>query len=118
MSPASLPRPLRLALYAGAVIVLLWLTLSPSDDLPRVHLWDKAEHAAAWMVLTGLGLILSPRRPRAIAAFAIVFGALIEVLQGVLPVGRDADVRDLLADCVGVSVALLAYLVVRRVRRP
>lgn len=114
MSPASLPRPLRLALYAGAVAVLLWLTLSPSDDLPSVSLWDKAEHAIAWAVLTGLGLLLSPRRPRAIAGFAIAFGALVEVLQGLLPVGRDADIRDLLADSVGVAAVILVYLLVRR----
>lgn len=113
MSPANLPRPLRLALYAGAAAVLLALTLAPSKDLPSVNLWDKAEHAVAWMVLTGLGLILSPRRPRAIAGFALAFGALVEILQGLLPIGRDADILDLLADSVGVSAALLVYLLVR-----
>ena len=117
MSLASLPRPLRLALYVGAAAVLLALTLAPSEDLPSVNLWDKAEHAVAWMVLTGLGLVLSPRRPRAIAGFALAFGALVEILQGLLPIGRDADIRDLLADSVGIGAALLVYLLVRGARR-
>ena len=56
MSLASLPRPLRLALYAGAAAVLLALTLAPSEDLPSVNLWDKAEHALAWMVPGELAL--------------------------------------------------------------
>lgn len=114
MSPARLPRPLRLALYAGAVAVLMWLTLTPSDELPQVSLWDKAEHALAWLVLTGLGLALSPRRPRAIVGFALVFGVLIEILQAILPIGRDADWHDALADSVGVAAAFGLYLAARR----
>src|SRR5258707_15621354 len=95
-SPAEmlsrLPRPLRLALYAGAVLVLLYLTLAPTRDVPGVGLvWDKAEHAGAWAVLTLLGMLLSTRRRWAILGFAFVFGAVIEVLQATLPLGRDGD---------------------------
>lgn len=118
MSPASLPRPLRLALYAGAVAVLLWLTLTPSDELPQVSLWDKAEHALAWLVLTGLGLALSPRRPRAIVGFALAFGVLVEILQAILPIGRDADWHDVVADTIGASLAFGLYLLARRLARP
>lgn len=112
-----LPAALRLAAYAAAVAVLLYLTLAPSHDLPQVNVWDKAEHATAWLVLAGLGLILFPRRPVAIAAFSLGMGALVEVLQGVLPFGRDADIHDFLGDTVGVAAALAAYALIRRWRR-
>lgn len=107
----------RLGLYALAVAVLLYLCLAPVRDLPAVSLWDKAEHAAAWLVLAGVGLLFWPGRPRAIVAFALALGLLVEVLQGVLPVGRDADWRDWAADSVGVAAALLLFEAARRRRR-
>ncbi len=112
--PARLPRPLRLTAYAAATVVLLYLCLAPSRDLPPEALWDKAEHAIAWFVLTSLGLILSPRRPRAIVAFTIGLGAAVEVLQAALPFGRDGDWRDLAADTVGIVLAYAVWLVWRR----
>lgn len=117
MFPAILPRPLRLSLYAAAVGVLLWLTLAPTDELPRVSLWDKAEHAIAWFVLTALGLTLSPRRPRAIVGFALVLGVLVEVLQAMLPLGRDSDWHDAAADTVGAFAALGLYALALRFAR-
>lgn len=113
-----LPRPIRLALYAGAVAVLLYLCLAPSKDLPEVSLWDKAEHAIAWLVLTGSGLLLFPRRPRTIALFAWLLGGLVEVLQGTLPVGRDADWKDWLADSIGVAAALALWIIADRLIVP
>jgi VanZ family protein len=117
MLPANLPRPLRLTAYAAAVGVLLWLTLSPASGLPSVTLWDKAEHAIAWFVLAALGLVLSPRRPRAIVVFALFLGVLVEVLQAILPVGRDADWHDAVADSVGVFAALGLYALGLRLAR-
>src|SRR3546814_20150509 len=93
MHPSRLPRPVRLALYALAVAILLYLCLAPSEDLPSVEASDRFEHSAAWFVLTATGLILAPRRPRAIVAFAAALGVVVEVLQGLMPLGRPADVQ-------------------------
>jgi len=109
-----LPAPARLALLGSAAAVLLWLCLAPSRDLPRVNLWDKAEHAGAWAVLAGLGVALFPRRPGRIAGFALALGAAVEVLQGLLPFGRDADWRDLVGDAAGIAFALLVAALARR----
>jgi VanZ family protein len=119
MSPFELlrrqSRPLRLAVYALACAILLYLTLAPGKDVPGVGLvWDKAEHAISWAVLTGAGLLLSTKRRWAIGIFAFVFGAAIEVLQATLPFGRDGDVLDLTADTVGIAVAYAVWLVWRR----
>ncbi|HEX4711987.1 hypothetical protein [Phenylobacterium sp.] len=109
MVPSRLPRPLRLALYALATAILLYLCLAPSQDLPKVTLWDKEEHAVAWLVLTATGLILSPRRPRAIAFYAFGVGVFVELAQWAMGFGRDADWHDVAADCVGIVVAFLVY---------
>jgi len=115
MLSARLPRPLRLALYAGAVGVVLFLCLAPSQDVPGEGLvWDKAEHSVTWAILTFLGLALSSHRPRAIALFALALGGAIEVLQATMGFGRDGDWRDFAADAIGVAAALGLYAGLRR----
>ena len=111
----TLPRPLRLALYAMACLILIYMTLAPGKDVPGEGIvWDKAEHALSWAVLTGAGLLLSTRRRWAIGVFAFVFGAAIEVLQAVMPLGRDGDWRDLAADSVGIVAAYAVWFGMRR----
>lgn len=114
---ASLPRPLRLVLYAVATAILLAMCLVPQQDLPTAHFGDKIEHSIAWFVLTMTGLLLSHHRPRAIAAFAIGVGVAVELLQATLGFGRHGDWRDLVADALGVVVALALYAVIQRLRR-
>lgn len=118
MLPYRLPRPLRLALYALATATLLYLCLAPSRDLPKVNLWDKEEHAVAWLVLTATGLALSPWRPRAIGLYAFGVGVFVEVAQWAMGFGRDADWHDVAADCVGIVVAFVLYLPVLLWVRP
>ena len=57
--------------------------------------------AVPWVAL-GVGL----------AAYA----AVTEILQAVLPIERQGDVRDLVADLIGVAVGLLLSWVVTRFR--
>jgi VanZ family protein len=111
-----LPLALRFGLYGLATAILLYMCLAPSKALPNVHLWDKAEHAIAWAVLAGVGLILFPAQPAKIAMFTVSFGVLVEVLQAALPFGRNGDWQDWVADCVGVAAAFAVYAAVRRLR--
>jgi VanZ family protein len=115
-SPAELlsrlPRPLRVALFAVAALVLTYMALAPTRDVPGADLvWDKAEHASAWAVLTLLGLLLSTHRRWAILVFALAFGGAIEVLQSILPFGRDGEWGDFAADTVGVAAAYFLWRV-------
>jgi len=112
---ARLPRRTRLAVYGGACLVLIYMTLAPGKDVPGVGItWDKAEHALAWAILTGAGLLLSTKRRWAIGAFTFLFGAAIEVLQATMGWGRDGDWRDLVADSVGIAAAYLVWSLMRR----
>src|SRR6185295_2591232 len=80
MLPYRFPRPVRLALYALAVTILLVLCVLPTRDLPDPGTGDRFEHAAAWFVLTASGYLLAPNRRLAIPAFAVAYGVFIEVL--------------------------------------
>jgi VanZ family protein len=116
MAPHRWPLPLRLALYAIAVTILLYLTQAPGHDLPRVNIWDKAEHAGSWLALAGLGFVLFPGWPELVALFAFGFGGLVELLQWLLPFGRDPSLWDWAADSLGVGAALIVYGLVGRAR--
>lgn len=118
LAPWRLPLLVRAAGYGTAVAILLFLCLAPEHELPKVSVWDKAEHAYAWFVLAATGLALWPWRPGRIAGFAIALGGLVEVLQGVMDLGRDSDWRDWVADSIGVAAALLVWALVRRLAGP
>lgn len=96
--------------------VLLVICVVPQTELPDAGMGDKPEHAIAWFILTLLGHLLSPRRLLAIPAFALAFGALIEVLQATMGLGRHGEWRDLLVDAVGVAAASVTFLLWRRWR--
>jgi len=111
----NLPQRVRVGLYALACLILLYMTLAPGEDVPGSGLvWDKAEHAASWAVLTGVGLLLSTHRRWVIPVFAFIFGAVIEVLQGTMGLGRDGDWHDLAADSVGIAVACVVWRLMLR----
>ena len=108
------------ALWALAVLVL---TLMPASDVPRIG-WaerlavDKLVHAFLFGVqVILLALAFSGRpawrrraHPYLLALLAAVaFGALVEILQELMGLGRHADVLDLLADAAG-AVAGLTFL--------
>lgn len=117
MLPHRFPRPVRLGLYALAVAILLALCVWPTEDLPQTGAGDRIEHTIAWFVLTATGYVLAPNRTLAIPAFAILYGAFVEVLQGLAPTGRHSDLPDFIADVLGVALAVAAHLSVRRMAR-
>jgi VanZ family protein len=103
--PARFPRVLRWMLVAISLAVVFWLALSPVDDLPTVSMADKVQHALAFSTLTLAYGLMFPRR---LAAAMLGLGILIEVLQGVMPFGRDAEFADVIADAVGITAGFIA----------
>lgn len=91
------------ALFAGALIGILWLALSPDPGgLDWFDHADKLRHAAAFAVLWLLGH-RAGGRGWVLAAGLLVFGALIEGLQSLTP-DRVASLGDVAADAVGVAL--------------
>ena len=84
------------------------LSMLPVDELPTQSLviWDKAQHAIGFMLLSVAGLAAYPLRYRALTWGLIAFGAAIEIAQS-FTTWRQGDVWDLLADAVGITVIML-----------
>jgi VanZ family protein len=96
-----------------AIVVFITVsTLEPPRYVPNLHMWDKLEHATAFFGMTcWFGGLVRRKRYLWVAFSMVLFGAGIEVVQGLMRVGRTADVWDFAADSVGIAVALaLLYL--------
>jgi len=95
-------------LLAGAITVVCLL---PSSDLPSLHLWDKLEHTLAWVALAfWFGSVVVRRDILWVGIALVALGGAIELLQGWMALGRSADIYDLLADSVGISIGLLLVI--------
>ncbi len=105
--PARLPLGLRWAVVAAGIAVLFYLTLSPSDSLPSVALADKVQHALGFFVLTLVYGLMFPRRRGLVTAGVAALGVAVEVLQALMPFGRQAEFADLLADAAGIAAGLI-----------
>jgi VanZ family protein len=93
----------------GMVVYITISCLEPPHYVPNLHLWDKLEHALAFGGMTfWFGGVVRRGRYPVIAFLMLLFGGGIEIAQGAMGLGRDADIMDFVADSVGVSVALIA----------
>jgi VanZ family protein len=96
---------MRLGWYLAMVAVTV-LALLPIEHLqmPVFDWWDKAQHALAFVVLTGWALLLWPQAAMRVALSMLVYGAGLELAQWAVG-WRFAEWADLAADAVGVFVA-------------
>lgn len=99
-------------------VAIAILSLVPGRTLPDVHLSDKAEHAIAYMVLSGL-ICLWLGRERIIRGtiLAVGYGAVLEIAQALAGTGRTPSLLDgaanLLGACIGAALAWLALTIAR-----
>jgi VanZ family protein len=94
------------ALLVSTVVVA---SLLPSGTMPTppISAFDKVEHFVAYAVLAAWFAGLYPRsRYLRIALLLGLLGLVIEVLQQVMGLGREGDVRDLMADLAGIAAGL------------
>lgn len=101
-------------LVVGWVLIALavFASLAPSPALPATGVNDKIEHAFAYTVLALWFAGIYPRsRYLVIAAGLFFMGVAIEWLQGAMSVGRQSDLRDVVANSIGISIGLaLAFV--------
>ena len=115
------PRPLRLAVFALACLVVLWASVAPTTALPGVTLWDKWQHLIAYGGLTLLGAFAFPASLTRLAIGLFCGGVALEILQSVMGQGRQGDPADALANSLGIALGLLTTLAIRawvRVKSP
>lgn len=90
-------------------IAIAYGSLISSDDLPDVEVdyADKVIHAIAYGFLCFIWYLAiksyNIQRPLLVAiCIAVIYGILLEVLQGTLTEARVTDLHDILANCIGV----------------
>lgn len=115
MPPVILPalRHGRLWMTGGfsMLTVVAIVCLVPQEQLPEVDVSDKFEHLAAFAALGfWFGSIVVRRVLLPIAVALLAFGGLIELLQGAMALGRQADWLDVRADGIGVAIGVLLSL--------
>ena len=97
-----------------SAIAYLSLLREPSISLPYIIGIDKWIHAIMYLVLTLTLLWDSQQRPKLwwiVGVFSAIFGGFIEVLQEQFFYPRTGDWMDWLADCMGVIVAIIVWLI-------
>lgn len=111
--PAGL-RLRRLAFW-GALTVVVVMSLLPGALLPNVFsFWDKAQHALGFFGLTLLALWAYPKLPLPYVGLGLlVAGGAIELAQSATG-WRHGDWLDLLANAVGITAALGAGHLLKR----
>ncbi len=106
----------RLAFWA-CLLGVVALSLSPVQNLPPqvFNVWDKAQHAGGFAVLTLLGLWAYPHRVTALLVAMLALGVGIELAQAATG-WRYGDVADWVADAVGVAAAYTVWRLLQVVR--
>jgi VanZ family protein len=104
----------RLWLVTGWILIVLATVASivPAHELPRIGgVSDKLEHVVGYLVLAlwFAGIYPKARYPM-IGVGLLVMGIVIEGLQGAMKVGREADLRDVYANSLGIVCGLLLAL--------
>lgn len=116
---AGIPRP---ALLLHGIRALFWLTVIficvsaglPAAHAPHLFPWDKAEHFAAFFVLTSLAAAAYPRAPLVLVALWLsLLGCAIELAQALPVIHRDCDIGDWVADAAAIAAALLPMMLDR-----
>jgi hypothetical protein len=99
--------------FALLLGVSLAMFLTPGSDVPQDGPNDKLVHALIFVTLAVAGRWAGvPWRTLAIGLLA--YAGVTEILQAVLPIDRDGNALDFLADAAGVVVGLLLSLAAMR----
>lgn len=107
----------RVALGTCALLTAWGAFAPPGAPHPHLMPWDKAEHFCAFFALAACAVVAFPRTPIAWIAGALSgCGALIELIQALPFVRRDADVKDWIADTVAVG-AVVGVVIAGKLRR-
>ena len=93
------------------VVLAIVLSLVPGQKLPETHMGDKWEHSVGYALLTLWFTGLYPRTSYwKVAAGFLAMGISIEVAQGLMPYGRQMDIRDVGANTIGIVAGVLIAL--------
>jgi len=96
-------------LFFLSLTVIYLLSIAPAKSLPETN--DKLNHIAAFFYLSFLGKFLYKN----VFLFLglLFYGVFIELSQLFVP-GRSCEFYDVVADCIGITVGILAFSFLRK----
>lgn len=94
-------------LLLALVTYLMLIELPPKEG--GWPYWDKVQHAAVFVMLTSLALLIFPKWRRQSAIGLAMYGAVIEWMQGAWTVTRMPSTGDWLADVAGIAISMIVY---------
>ena len=116
-----MPKKVVFVLAVCYTLVLTVFSLVSIKSLPKLgsSFDDKIFHVFAYTILVLLWYFtlygLKTAKPILIAVcFSIIYGIIIEVLQGQLTTVRNFDILDILANCIGIAIGTLFILLKNR----
>ncbi|MDP3459409.1 MAG: VanZ family protein [Hyphomonas sp.] len=121
MNPALVPYPPAIRRAALVIALLLaagiaWLSLIPGGTVPAPHLSDKVRHFGAYATLAiPVAMWFGPGRLVAVLVLTL-YGAGLEVAQGLLSETREASFFDAVANALGASTGALLVWIIARTR--
>lgn len=100
-------------------IIMLIGCLTPHKDVPEelATFNDKGLHIVIFVPFAVLWILAGFRVGWVLVA-GILFGGLIEMLQGILPINRNADWLDLAADSLGAVIGTLGGWLLAKTYKP
>lgn len=103
-------RFIRFWFVLGCVFVAaaMVLSLMPLQQVTMPSWNDKFEHTMGYFLLS-LWFCGLYRRQRywVVALWMFAMGVLVEMLQGMMHLGRQADIKDIYADILGIGIAII-----------
>jgi hypothetical protein len=111
-SPGVPLRALAAWLFWAAALVALVMALLPHPP-QIVNASDKVQHMLAFGVLAALAAVAWPRRLLTIGLGLFAFGGIIELLQMIPSLHRDAQAADWIADMAAATAVLLLAAVLK-----
>jgi len=101
--------------FFGMLLLVTYLMLielgPPRGGWPY---WDKVQHMAVFAMLASLGFLAHERSIFRVVIGLVVYGGLIEWLQGQFTVTRMPSIGDWIADVVGILLVCLFVFAYRR----
>jgi VanZ family protein len=89
------------------IVAAIVVCLLPAADLPKTSINDKFEHTFAYVLLTLWFAGLYPRSRYWVVALGLfLMGVAIEFAQAGMHMGRQGDVRDVVANSTGIVVGI------------
>ncbi len=106
----------RISLVAATLFAVIMATL-PNPPI-TVGSSDKIQHMLAFAVLTALACLAYPRANALYVIFGLGFiGAVIELIQSIPALRRDANLADWLADLFAIIIVICAARLLKIAKR-